>query len=171
LTCPHIYTQKTDIAIQFVYCEIGKLARILVTYSSQYARSGMEDALQRLKKGIEAEDEAENEAELAEADDEDGVCAAIHPMGVAVSVNKATGHFGSVGHNGVALVGTPTATVLAAAVMQRQQRQHCLVAASPTWTHIVATSVCRFGQTITPTLTPGVHSCRPRVSARNSIQR
>ena len=104
MTCPHIYTQKTDIAIQFVYCEIGKLARILVTYSSQYARSGMEDALQRLKKGIEAEDEAENEAELAEADDEDGVCAAIHPMGVAVSVNKATGHFGSVGHNGVALV-------------------------------------------------------------------
>ena len=40
-------------------------------------------------------------------------------MGVAVSVNKATGHFGRVGHNGVALVGTPAATVLAAAVIAK----------------------------------------------------
>lgn len=44
---------------------------------------------------------------------EENAEAIAHPMGVAVSVNKAQGHFGRVGHNGVTLVGTPPAVVLA----------------------------------------------------------
>ena len=35
-----------------------------------------------------------------------------NPMGVTVTVNRATGHFGRTGHNGVCLVGMPTARLL-----------------------------------------------------------
>lgn len=42
-----------------------------------------------------------------------------HPMGVAVLANKASGHFGRTGHNGVALCGKPAACILAAAAIAK----------------------------------------------------
>lgn len=45
--------------------------------------------------------------------------AIANPMGVAVSLCKATGHFGRIGHNGVVLVGTPAAVALSAAFIAR----------------------------------------------------
>lgn len=42
-----------------------------------------------------------------------------HPMGVAVLANKASGHFGRTGHNGVALWGKPAACILAAAAIAK----------------------------------------------------
>jgi len=41
------------------------------------------------------------------------------PMGVAVTANRAKGHFGRIGHNGVGLVGKPAAVLLAAAVISK----------------------------------------------------
>ena len=40
-------------------------------------------------------------------------------MGVTVTVNRANGKFGRAGHNGVSLVGTPTATIFAAIVIAK----------------------------------------------------
>jgi len=41
------------------------------------------------------------------------------PMGAVVALNKANGHFGRVGHNGVSLCGTPVAAVIAGAVIAK----------------------------------------------------
>ena len=41
------------------------------------------------------------------------------PMGVAVTANRAKGHFGRTGHNGVGLVGKPAAVLLAATVIAK----------------------------------------------------
>merc|ERR1712039_245381 len=41
------------------------------------------------------------------------------PMGAVVALNKACGHFGRVGHNGVSLCGTPVAATIAAAVIAK----------------------------------------------------
>ena len=45
-----------------------------------------------------------------------------HPACVAVAANKANGHCGRIGHNGVTLVGTPAAVLLAASVIAKKQK-------------------------------------------------
>jgi hypothetical protein len=50
---------KGDIGIQFVHCEVSKVAKILVSLSKQYMRSGMEEAVDAIKLGGAADDEAE----------------------------------------------------------------------------------------------------------------
>ena len=50
---------------------------------------------------------------------EDLARAVASPMGVELAANRANGCFGRTGHNGVALCGTPAASVVAAVIMAR----------------------------------------------------
>lgn len=81
-----------------------------------------------------------------------------HPMGVAVSVNKATGHFGRVGHNGVVIVRTPAPTVLTAAVIAKTA-EAALLSCSKSDTDTYCASFCRQIRPIDTSNPDARHNC------------